>query len=180
MSAFVLSQILAGVAICFDLLSFQFKERRRIIACLIVACLLLAIHFALLERWTASGLGLLATVRFVAGYQTTSRRVMVLFCVATVLVASITFQGPLSLLGGLGSLFGTVATFCSDDRRMRQLLLVGTSLWLTHNILAATPAGVLLESLFIGSNLVGYYRFYGQPAAQPVPAVPADRRTPRS
>ena len=29
MSAFVLSQILAGVAICFDLLSFQCKERRR-------------------------------------------------------------------------------------------------------------------------------------------------------
>lgn len=180
MSAFVLSQILAGVAICFDLLSFQFKERRRIIVCLIAACLLLAIHFALLERWTATGLGLLAAVRFVAGYLTTSRRVMALFCVATVLVAAVTFQGPLSLLAGLGSLFGTVATFCRDDRRLRQLLLVGTSLWLTHNILAATPAGVLLESLFIGSNLVGYYRFYGRPAAQPIPPVPADRRTPRS
>ena len=177
MSTFVLSQVLACIAICFDLLSFQFKERRRIIACLIVACLLLAMHFALLERWTATGLGLLAAVRFVAGSLTTSRRVMVLFCVATMLVAATTYQGPLSLLAGAGSLFGTVATFCGDDRRLRQLLFVGTSLWLTHNILAATPAGVLLESLFLGSNVVGYYRFYWRPAA--VSALAEDKRTTR-
>ena len=167
MSAFFLSQVLAGVAICFDLLSFQFKERRRIILCLIAACLLLAAHFALLERWTASGLGLLAAVRFIAGYLTTSRRVMTLFCGATILVTMATFQGPLSLLAGSGSFIGTIATFCQDDRHLRRLLLVGTSLWLIHNILAATPAGVLLESLFLGSNLIGYYRFYGR---SPVPA----------
>ncbi len=166
MSAFFLSQLLAGVAICFDLLSFQFKERRRIIACLIAACLLIAGHFALLERWTASGLGLLAAVRFVAGYLTTSRRTMALFCGATILVTATTYQGPLSLLAGSGSFIGTIATFCPDDRRLRQLLLIGTSLWLTHNLLAATPAGVLLESLFLGSNLIGYYRFYGRTALQ--------------
>ena len=60
MTLFALSQLLAGIAIGFDLLSFQFKERRQIIACLIVSCLLIATHFALLGLWTAMGLGLLA------------------------------------------------------------------------------------------------------------------------
>ena len=39
-------------------------------------------------------------------------------------------------------------------------MLIGTGLWLIHNILAGTPMAVLMEILFITSNLVGYYRFY--------------------
>jgi hypothetical protein len=37
LSPFLLSQLLVVVAIGFDLLSFQFKERRRIILCLMVS-----------------------------------------------------------------------------------------------------------------------------------------------
>lgn len=157
---FILSQILVAIAICFDLLSFQFKERPKIIACLIVSCLLISCHFALLGLWTATGLGLLATVRFLASLLTTSKRVMLLFMCASVGISLVSFHGILSVLSCLGSLFGTAGTFCKDDKRLRQIILIGTSLWLIHNILAKSPTAVLMEALFIGSNLVGYYRFY--------------------
>ncbi|MCB8954560.1 MAG: YgjV family protein [Ardenticatenales bacterium] len=39
LSNFVLSQILIAVAICVDILSFQFKERRKILACLVISTL---------------------------------------------------------------------------------------------------------------------------------------------
>ena len=159
-SPFVLSQTLVAVAICFDLLSFQFKERSRIIACLVISCTLISIHFALLGHWTATGLGLLATVRFLSSLFTTSKRVMAIFMLASVAIMIFTFNGLLSILSGSGSLFGTAGTFCRDDRRLRQLMLIGTGLWLIHNILAGTPMAVLMEILFITSNLVGYYRFY--------------------
>ncbi|MEE4135689.1 MAG: YgjV family protein [Desulforhopalus sp.] len=58
MSLFALSQILVGIAICFDFLSFQFKERGRIVGCLLVSCTLISIHFMLLDHWTAACLGL--------------------------------------------------------------------------------------------------------------------------
>ncbi|MDR2549628.1 MAG: YgjV family protein [Desulfobulbus sp.] len=161
MSLFVLSQILAAIAICFDLASCQFKERRRIIACLIVSCLLIAVHFALLQHWTAMGVAGLAAVRFIASYRTTSKKAMAAFIAASLLVAAFTFHGPLSVLSCLGSIFGTVGSFCADDKRLRQLLMAASSLWLLHNILADTPVAALMEALFLTSNLLGYYRYYG-------------------
>ncbi len=40
-------------------------------------------------------------------------------------------------------------------------MIVGTLLWLIHNYLAGSPTAVLMELLFISSNLIGYYRYYG-------------------
>ncbi len=167
MTPFALSQLLVAIAIGFDLLSFQFKERRRIIACLIVSCLLIATHFALLGHWTAVGLGLLAAVRFVASYLTTSKKVMAFFIAAAVLVAALSFHGVLSVLSCLGSIFGTIGSFCKEDKQLRQVMLVATSLWLVHNCLAGTPTAVLMEGLFIASNLLGYYRYYYRRAGKP-------------
>ncbi|MDP3480995.1 MAG: YgjV family protein [Desulfoprunum sp.] len=160
MSPFAISQSLVAIAICFDLLSFQFKERPHIIACLIFSCILISCHFAILGHWTATGLGFLATVRFLASLFTTSKKVMGLFMCASVAISIVSYSGILSILSCLGSLFGTAGTFCKDDKRLRQILLIGTSLWLVHNILAKSPTAVLMEALFIASNLVGYYRFY--------------------
>jgi len=160
MTLFAVSQILVVVAIGFDLLSFQFKERRRIIACMAISCLLIAVHFALLGHWTATGLAGLAGLRLIVSYRTTSKRVMAAFIAASLVIAAATFHGILSVLSCLGSIFGTVGSFSADDKRLRQILMVGTSLWLLHNILAGTPTAVLMEALFLGSNFVGYYRYY--------------------
>lgn len=176
MSLFALSQILATIAIGFDLLSFQFKERRQIIACLIVSCLLIAVHFALLGHWTAMGLGTLAAIRFIVSYHTTSKKMMTVFIAASLLVAITTFHGLLSVLSCLGSIAGTIGSFCKEDKQLRQALLVGTSLWLAHNWLAGTPTAVLMEALFISSNLLGYYRYYYRRAGKPGLDRPGDEK----
>lgn len=151
---------MVGVAILFDLLSFQFKKRQQIIACLIVSCLLVAAHFAILGYWTAAGLGLLAAFRFGTSFLTTSKIMMAGFIGASILTAVLTFHGALSVLSCLGSIFGTIASFCREDKHLRQLMFIATSLWLVHNCLAGTPTAVVMEALFLSSNLVGYYRYY--------------------
>ncbi|MGD9946948.1 MAG: YgjV family protein [Desulfobulbus sp.] len=160
MSSFVLSQILVAIAIGFDLVSFQFKNRQQILACLCCSCLLIAAHFALLDLWTAMGLAFLAAIRMVASYLSTSKRVMLFFIGASLLVAGLTFHGLLSVLSCLGAIFGTISSFCREDKQLRLVMMCATSLWLVHNIFACTPMAVLMEALFLGSNLLGYYRFY--------------------
>ena len=96
----------------------------------------------------------------------TSRVVMVCFMGMAVIASALTYEGLLSILGCGGSLFGTVASFSKDDKLLRQLMLIGTSLWLVHNILAGSPGAVVLEIFFICSNLVGYFRYYIRPAQQ--------------
>jgi hypothetical protein len=166
MSDFLLSQILIGIAICTDTLSFQFKERKKIVACLLISCTLISAHFMLLGHWTAAWLGLVAAVRFTTSIFSTSKKFIGLFVFATIIISIFTYEGLLSILGCAGGIFGTVASFCKEDKLLRQLMLVGTSIWLVHNILAGSPGAVLMEAIFISSNLVGYFRFYIRPKNQ--------------
>lgn len=166
MSDFILSQILIGIAICTDTLSFQFKERKKIVACLLISCTLISAHFMLLGHWTAAWLGLIAAVRFTTSMFSTSKKLMGLFVFATIVISIFTYDGLLSVLGCAGGIFGTIASFCKEDKLLRQLMLVGTSLWIVHNFLAGSPGAVLMEAIFISSNLLGYFRFYIRPKSQ--------------
>jgi len=166
MSDFLLSQILVGIAICTDTLSFQFKDRKKIVACLLVSCTLISIHFMLLDHWTAASLGVIAAIRFTTSIFSTSKKLMGLFLVATIISSILTYEGVLSILSCAGGIFGTIASFCKEDKRLRQLMLIGTSLWTVHNFLAGSPGAVLMEIIFISSNLVGYFRFYIRPKRQ--------------
>ncbi len=166
MSNFVLSQILVGIAICFDILSFQFKERTKIIGCLVVSATFVSVHFMLLDHWTAAGLGMLAVARFTTCLFTTSKKLMGIFIFSTILISIFSFEGLLSIVGCTGAIFTTTASFCQEDRRLRQLMLIGTTIWIAHNYLAGSPGAVLMEALFISSNLIGYFRFYIRPKNQ--------------
>jgi hypothetical protein len=119
-----------------------------------------------LGHWTAAGLGLVAAVRFTTSLFSTSKVVMALFICITVGLSALTYEGILSVLGCSGAIFGTIASFSKEDKLLRQLLFVGTSLWLIHNILAGSPGAVVMEIIFLGSNLVGYFRYYIRPQRQ--------------
>jgi len=162
---FVLSQILVAIAICFDLMSFQFKERKKIVTCLFFAGTLISSHFILLEQWTAASLMLIATVRYLASVFSTSAKLKYLFCGASIISTSVTYTGLVSVVSCVASLFQTVAAFNKDDRRLRELMIIGTALWLIHNYMVGSPTAVVMEVLFISSNLIGYYRYYIKGAA---------------
>ena len=161
MSDYTLSQCLIVIAIVFDILSFQFKQKQKIVACLSISGVLITSHFALLEQWTATILMLLATIRYFVTIFSHSKRIMSLFLCLNAFVLMLTFSGVLSLLSFVGSSLQTIAAFCQNDLRLRQLMLIGTSIWLINNTVLGSPAAVVMEILFISSNLIAYYRYYG-------------------
>ncbi|KAB0460061.1 YgjV family protein [Vibrio kanaloae] len=165
MSAFYLSQVLVAIAICFDLLSFQFKERKKIVTCLFFAGVLISSHFILLEQWTAASLMIIATIRYLTSVFSTSPKLKYFFCSMSLVATIFTYSGVVSVLSCLASVFQTLAAFNKDDRRLRELMIIGTSFWLIHNYLVGSPTAVVMEVLFICSNLVGYYRFYFKKSA---------------
>jgi hypothetical protein len=168
LSNFFLSQILIGFAIGVDTLSFQFKERTKILACLVVSALLISSHFMLLEHWTAALLGGLSVARYLSSVFTTSRSVMWIFLITIVAITGFSYEGMLSVLGCIATSTTTIAAFRKDDKRLRQLMLIGTMIWIVHNYLAGSPAAVLMETIFIVSNLVGYFRYYIKPTGKSI------------
>ncbi|WP_374982179.1 YgjV family protein [Vibrio rotiferianus] len=122
---------------------------------------MISTHFVLLEQWTAASLMLLASIRYFTSIFTTSKRWMFLYLTSALMITVVTFVDLINLLSFGGTLFQTTAAFCKSDQRLRQLMIVGTLLWLIHNYLAGSPTAVLMELLFIGSNIIGYCRYYG-------------------
>jgi hypothetical protein len=157
---FIISQVLVAIAIGFDLMSFQFKDRQKIVTCLFFAGILISSHFMLLEQWTAASLMAIATVRYLVSVFSTSAKLKYVFCSASIISSVITYSGLVSVISCLGSIFQTIAAFNKDDRRLREFMIIGTAFWLLHNYLIGSPTAVIMEVLFISSNLVGYYRFY--------------------
>ncbi len=85
---------------------------------------------------------------------------MYLFLIAVFGTAIFTFDGYLTLLAIGGSTLSTIGTFQDTDLKLRAYKVPSTMLWITHNALVPTPMGVLIECMFLGSNLLGFYRFY--------------------
>lgn len=160
MTTFMVSQILVSIAIVFDLISFQFKNRKYILICFIISLILISLHFLLLEKYTAAILTAIGIFRFLTSYFTTSLKARNFFIVFSIFVSIFTFQGYLSIISCLATIFATFAAFHKRDEKLRELMIIGSLLWIVHNILALSPMAVIMEVLFLSSNLFAYYRFY--------------------
>ncbi|MFZ2886865.1 MAG: YgjV family protein [Minisyncoccia bacterium] len=159
-SAFLISQILIGIAFVFDLASFQFKKREITLALFAISASLIAAHFFYLGATTAGFITVVSVARFVVSIFTQNPYVKY---GALLLIAGLgfyTFDGYEDIFSILAGTFGTLSAFQKDERRLRVFMMFGTLSIITHNILIWTPAGILLEFFFLGSNLVSYYRFY--------------------
>ncbi len=160
MSEFILSQILIGIALLFDLSAFQFKEKRYTLYCMSMACLFIAAHFWLLGIHTAAlNIGI-AAVRFFVATFTRSKKLMFVFWALLLTSAFISFSGLLSVLVTTSSMITTWASFRSADRQFRLWVMLASSIMVVHNLLAWTPAGLALEIVFLTGAMVGYYRYY--------------------
>jgi len=161
-SAFILSQILIAIAFVFDLSSFQFRNRKRILICFAIAASLISAHFFLLGENTAGSVVALSAVRFIVSIFTTDKRVLWLFIILILAAGLFTFDGIEDVLSVSAMLLSTFSAFSVDDKKLRLFMMCGTILMITHNILIFTPAAIILEVFFLGSNLVAFYRFYSK------------------
>lgn len=159
-SAFVLSQILIGIAFVFDVASFQFKKRELTLICFGCAAALISAHFFLLGAVTAGAVVAVSIFRFITAYFTTDKRFMYLFLGVVLALGMYTYDGVEDIFITAALAFATVGSFMADERHLRHFFMVGTTLTIIHNVIIFTPAAILLETFFLGSNLLSYWRFY--------------------
>ena len=163
MSSFAISQILAGIAFAIGLASVQFKSRRHVLLCLVFSTALSGAHFFVLDRPAPGSLMLLTGIRYIVALQTTDRKALLFFLVVSCVTFAATFESRLSLVALCGTLVGTYGSFQPAGRKVRLYFMGGNVAWLSHNILVWTPVGIANEVLFLGSGIVGFWRYYGSP-----------------
>ncbi len=158
--AFFASQILAWIAIIADVFSFQFKERKKIIVFFMIAATCIAAHYFLLERYAATALIVLGIIRFFIAYHSTWIFWKYIFIAWFAVLTYVFLKDWYDILIFLAMSLSTIASFRKDDKSLRLLMMWGTSTTIVYNVLVFSPVGILLESIFLLSNIIGYYRHY--------------------
>lgn len=157
---FLASQIFAFLAIITDFLSFQFKERKHILLILTLSCVFITIHYFLLGEINAGILLTISALSFLVSSFSHDKRWMYVFFILYLLPVTLNYTSWHDLLLFFALYIILIGKFQKNDKRIRLFIMGATLLTITYNILIFTPMGVLLEVLFLSSNILGFYRHY--------------------
>lgn len=160
MSAFILSQVLAGFAFAFGLSAYQFKDRKILLLLLAAAQISNSIHFFLLGAVAGGVIVAISALRYLVGVWSSHPIARYIFVIAVVASGAYVFENNYDLLPIIGGILGTMAAFTAAKKRMRQYLLGGTVAILLYNMLIFSPVAILAGSFFFASAVFGYWRFH--------------------
>jgi hypothetical protein len=159
-TSFLISQVLIFGAMLSDFLSFQFKERKKTMLCLVVSSCFIASHYLLLDQLSSGVLVCFSVIRFIVAYFSTNKKRLLVFIGLNTVALFLTYNAPLDLLFYVGLTVFIIGNFQANNRLMRQLMMCGTAIIVVYNMLIPSPMGALNEAIFLTSNLIGYWRFY--------------------
>ena len=159
-TAFIISQIAMFIAMGFDFLSLQYKKREYTFLCLIISASLISAHYFLLNKIAAGVIVFISVLRFITCYFTTNKKFLFIFIGLNTISLFFTYTEIYDLIIYLGLIVFIIGNFQKNNKLMRKLMMVGTSIIIIYNLIIFTPMGIIAESSFLISNFIGYYRHY--------------------
>jgi len=157
---FIASQAARLIAMVFDFLSFQYKKRELMFLMLIISSALISSHYFLLGRIAAGFIVMVSVLRFTTCYFTTDKRWLYIFLILNAFIVLFRYNDIYDLIILFGMTVFIIGNFQKDDRKMRKMMMVGTSAIVLYNLIIFSPMGFIGEALFLGSNFIGYYRHF--------------------
>ncbi len=159
--SFIISQILVGIAILTDFISFQFKDRKYVLLTLTFSSLLITLHYFLLWEVNAEIILSISFLSFLVSSFSHDKRWMYLFLILYLIPIVFNYSESRDLILFFAMYIILIWKFQSNDKIVRLSIMLGTSFVILYNVLIFTPMWVILEVLFFSSNAIGYIKHYG-------------------
>ncbi|MDF2379048.1 MAG: YgjV family protein [Candidatus Gracilibacteria bacterium] len=157
--SYLISQILAALAMIVNISSQQYKARKKMLLAFIAGNLLNSIHFLLLGAMTGFVLALIGVVRFTVSIYSTDKRWLIVFLLINSAAVPFVFEGYLlSGVSYIAATFIIISTFLESDHWMRVVIILGSLGWLIYGILIGSLVAIISNGFFLGSSIVGWYR----------------------
>ncbi len=162
MDSFLISQVLAAIALGCGAISFQSRTRRSILLWLLGTAVFNASHFFILDRPDAGTLYLVIAARCLVAAFSVNRKIMYVFIGLVVIGFFYSYKSPIGFLGLFGALSATYGSFQRDEQRLRVFHMLSNASWMAYDIVVGTPVAAVTEATFLTSNVLGYWRFHGR------------------
>ena len=159
-----------------------FRTRPMMLSVYVGNNLAFALHYGLLDHWTAVAMnGLLAVQTLAAIGRVRYPKLRILYVALIPVMAAATFatwQGVPSLLSATATAFSIAGRLQGGERRLRLLLLASTPFWAGHDLLVASFPGVIADLLSMTTGAVMLLRRPAEHSvAAPVQGAPLGNPT---
>lgn len=169
----LIAQIIGIFAMAFNILSFQQKKHKKVIAFQLVGGFLFSINYLLLGAAVGCILNALAVVRaivYISGEKLRSNSLFWVFFVSAVSFATYIltftvfgteftlFSAVIEFLPVFAMIISTIAFRMQDAKKIRFFGLMVSPSWLTYNITKGSIGAILCEVFSLCSIIIGILR----------------------
>lgn len=166
----IIYQILGILAGTCNIVSFQFKKTKILLAFQLIAGALCVVHFFLVRAWAGMLLNVLVCARSIFYISKKNLKINIIVCsilclltvgvglVSTLLLGEIFY---IAIIVTVAQLVGTIALATQNSKviRLFQLFIVSPC-WMFNNIFYFSIGGIISEAFNMISALVSYIRFF--------------------
>ena len=158
--AFIFSQILALIALCFDFVGFQQKTKRRILLFSLVSMSCMTLHFFLLKEIVTAIVIILSITRNLMCLVKNNKKIFFFYTFIYFVSFCLTYKKVLDILPLIFILISNYALFQKEEKKTRIFLLISFFLFIIYNIIIFSPMGILVAVNLFTSTSIGYYRHH--------------------
>lgn len=167
MTNIVIGQILGIIATIITFASYQANSKRKLLVIQTVSTLCTCLSYLFLGAASGFALNIVCIVRNVIFYFVDSKSKWnyisaSLLALCMVGFGALSWQGPISLLVIIALAVNTIVMSLGKPQRLRESVLLTSSMVLVYNIFVFSLGGIVNESVAIVSSIIGTIRFYSK------------------
>lgn len=179
----IIGQILGVVAMAFSILTFQFKDYKKLMLMQITAAAFFCAHYFLIGGINGSISNAVSIVRNVAFLLLAGKnnvKIIVACVFAAIMVGfNIVFwEGVATVLICLGMTANTASVSFNNTQRVRIAIMIACPLMLSYNIINLSVGGIINEVLVFVSSIIGLVRHRAKKQKTSIaPSVPDEQNS---
>lgn len=162
---FIVAQVMGVLGAITNIVSMQFKKTKQILCCFILANVFFSISYLLLGGYVAAIIGTIAAIQTVINYffqkkdKEIPKWLITIYFIVSFACGLITYKTVIDILPILGGLTYIWAIIQKEEKYIRRITLLNSSLWLVYNVFILAYSTVVSDIVTIASTIIGMLRF---------------------
>lgn len=164
LSKFWIAQIIGVIALLLTIYTWNRKNRSEILITQCVSSIVYIIHYVLLSAFTGAIMNALVIGRNLTfdlkHKKQWAKHPGLLFGFILILCAggALSWQGPISIMGTLGTIVGTYGMWQNDPWKMRFYIFIACAIWIPYTIVVHSYSGLISQLVAMFAILIAKYR----------------------
>jgi hypothetical protein len=161
----ILIQSIGFIALILFALSFQVKLKKDILYLHLLSMIFFAIHFSLLNAWTAVAMVSLNAIKsYVFSLKNRIKQlqnnfILYLFIILFWIFGLLTWEGIHSLFVIFALNFVVLSHWSDNTKKLRLLFLFSHPLWIAYDFVVGSYIGIISEIIVLISGVTGLWRY---------------------